>query len=114
MLLASTGHIGWASHLELMALIPELTIIESQAACCGIAGTYGYKAEKYQIGMDVGRPLFEFVQDVGGPVAVCDSETCRWQITHGTGTPSIHPVELLAYSYGYEVEGALENVLANR
>ncbi|MGH9051413.1 MAG: anaerobic glycerol-3-phosphate dehydrogenase subunit C, partial [Acidimicrobiia bacterium] len=60
--------------VEVMALIPSLRIVESRVACCGIAGTYGYKREKYQISMDVGRPLFEFVKEVGGPVAVCDSE----------------------------------------
>jgi glycerol-3-phosphate dehydrogenase subunit C len=47
--------------VEMMSIIPELTIIESQAACCGVAGTYGYKEEKYQIAMDVGKPLFDFV-----------------------------------------------------
>ena len=97
--------------LEIMQLIPELEIIEGHADCCGIAGTYGYKKEKYEISMSVGQPLFDFVLDVGGPLAVCDSETCRWQITHGTGKPSIHPVELLAASYGYESEGALADVL---
>ncbi|MCY4409061.1 MAG: hypothetical protein OXC27_01250, partial [Caldilineaceae bacterium] len=30
----------------------------------------------------------------------CDSETCRWQLEHGTGLPSLHPIELLAASYG--------------
>jgi glycerol-3-phosphate dehydrogenase subunit C len=98
--------------LDIMDLIPQLQIIESQAACCGIAGTYGYKVEKYQVAMDVGRPLFEFIARVSGPVVVCDSETCRWQITHGTGKPAIHPVELLAAAYGYEVEGALAAALS--
>lgn len=99
--------------VELLDLIPELEIIESEAACCGIAGTYGFKSEKYDIAMAVGRPLFDFVEEVAGPVAVCDSETCRWQITHGTGVPAVHPIELLAYAYGYEVEGALASVLTN-
>ena len=36
---------------------------ESHARCCGIAGTYGYKVEKYQIAMDVGQELFDFVGD---------------------------------------------------
>jgi glycerol-3-phosphate dehydrogenase subunit C len=96
-----------------MARIPELLIIESQAACCGVAGTYGYKSEKYQVAMDVGKPLFEFVKETGSPLVVCDSETCRWQISHGTGLPSIHPVELLAAAYGYEVEGALGDLLGS-
>jgi len=92
---------------EVMSLIPRLEIVESHAACCGIAGTYGYKAEKYAIAMQVGQPLFEFVRDVGGPVVVCDSETCRWQISHATGLPAVHPVELLALAYGFPPEGTL-------
>jgi glycerol-3-phosphate dehydrogenase subunit C len=73
----------------------------SDASCCGIAGTYGYKAEKYQIAMDVGAGLFEQVRETGvSKPVICDSETCRWQITHATGAISIHPVHVLAAAYG--------------
>src|SRR5690606_11543877 len=92
---------------DVMDLIPGLEVVESGVACCGIAGTYGYKTEKYQIAMDVGRPLFEFVEREGQPLVACDSETCRWQITHGTGVPSIHPIEVVAAAMGLEVEGPL-------
>ncbi|MCA9920594.1 MAG: hypothetical protein KC445_21720, partial [Anaerolineales bacterium] len=79
--------------------------------CCGVAGTYGYKEEKYKVAMDVGRPLFEFIHEVSGPVNVCDSETCRWQITAATGQASVHPIELLSFAYGYPPEGELAKVL---
>ncbi len=89
--------------LDLFDLIPALRVRLADAACCGIAGTYGYKVEKYQIGMDVGRPLFEQVRanGVDKPV-ICDSETCRWQITHATGARSVHPAQILAQAYGLE------------
>ncbi|MCP4361161.1 MAG: anaerobic glycerol-3-phosphate dehydrogenase subunit C [Chloroflexi bacterium] len=99
--------------MEIMDLIPELTIVESQAACCGVGGTYGYKAEKYDIAMAVGRPLFDFVRKLNGPLAVCDSETCRWQIAAATGIPLIHPIELLAAAYGYPAEAPLASALNN-
>jgi glycerol-3-phosphate dehydrogenase subunit C len=92
-------------------LDPRLTVLDSHAACCGIAGTYGYKKEKYGIAMEVGEPLFDFVNQVDGPVVICDSETCRWQITHATGKPAVHPVEMLAVAYGFEAEGALAQIL---
>lgn len=87
--------------LDVLAQIPGVELRESHVRCCGIAGTYGYKTEKYQIGMDVGAELFEFVA-AQGPVKLtaCDSETCRWQMEHGTGVPSRHPIELLAAAYG--------------
>ena len=93
--------------LELMSLIPGLEIAESHARCCGIAGTYGYKVEKYQIAMDVGAELFSFVEAQGENVeyTTCDSETCRWQLEHGTDLPSRHPIEILAAAYGlYDLE----------
>jgi glycerol-3-phosphate dehydrogenase subunit C len=89
--------------MDVLGLIPGLKLNDSRADCCGIAGTYGLKREKYQIGMDVGAGLFEFVRASGSDLALCDSETCRWQITHGTGVESKHPIEILAAAYGIEL-----------
>ncbi|NWG22587.1 MAG: anaerobic glycerol-3-phosphate dehydrogenase subunit C [Chloroflexi bacterium] len=86
--------------LDILELVPGLRLVESHADCCGIAGTYGLKREKYQIGMDVGAPLFETIRRSGSDLAVCDSETCRWQITHGAGVAARHPIEILAKAYG--------------
>jgi glycerol-3-phosphate dehydrogenase subunit C len=81
--------------IELLELIPGVKIQHIQADCCGIAGTYGFKKEKYQIAMDVGKPLFDRMKTTGATIGICDSETCRWQITHGTGIKMIHPIQLL-------------------
>lgn len=86
--------------LDVLGLVPGLRLEDSHAQCCGIAGTYGLKSEKYQIGMDVGAGLFSFVKDHGSDLALCDSETCRWQISHATGVPTKHPIEILAEAYG--------------
>lgn len=86
--------------LDLFALIPGLRAVEMTADCCGTAGTYGYKSEKYQIAMDVGAGLFRDIRAASSELSACDSETCRWQIVHGTGLPSVHPVELIARAYG--------------
>lgn len=94
------GHWMGKPALELFALIPELEVEESDADCCGIAGTYGLKAEKYDIAMAVGEQLFRQVQAARPDLAACDSETCRWQIAKATGVPSVHPVEVLYRAYG--------------
>jgi glycerol-3-phosphate dehydrogenase subunit C len=87
--------------MDILSLIPGLDLRESHARCCGIAGTYGYKVEKHQIAMDVGKDLFDFVLAQGDvPFVACDTETCRWQIEQGTGVPNRHPIELLAAAYG--------------
>jgi glycerol-3-phosphate dehydrogenase subunit C len=86
--------------LDLFALIPELNIVEMDHGCCGIAGTYGLKREKYEIAMKVGEGLFRQIGAAHADVVGCDSETCRWQITHATGVDAAHPVEILHRAYG--------------
>ena len=94
------GHGIGRPAVDLFALIPELEVVETDVECCGIAGTYGLKSEKYDIAMAVGAPLFRQVRETASEMAACDSETCRWQITSATGIPSVHPVELLHRAYG--------------
>jgi glycerol-3-phosphate dehydrogenase subunit C len=94
------GHGIGKPPLELFELIDGLQVIESEARCCGIAGTYGLKREKYDIAMAVGEPLFQQIRAVQPGLVVCDSETCRWQIHKASGVTSVHPVEILHRAYG--------------
>ena len=86
--------------IDVMELVPGFHVVESGKACCGIAGTYGLKKEKYEVAQAVGRPLFEQVRSVNPQLAVCDTETCRWQIEQSSGTPTVHPVWVLHAAYG--------------
>jgi glycerol-3-phosphate dehydrogenase subunit C len=94
------GHGIGKPALDLLALVPDLRVLELDADCCGIAGTYGLKKEKYAIGMAVGDRLFRDIRAAEPDLAACDSETCRWQIEHATEVRSVHPVELLHMAYG--------------
>jgi glycerol-3-phosphate dehydrogenase subunit C len=85
---------------DLMRLIPGVSVSETRADCCGVAGTYGLKAEKYKIARDVGRPLYDEIAATGAHRIACDSETCRWWLAQHTGLPAVHPVEVLAEAYG--------------
>jgi glycerol-3-phosphate dehydrogenase subunit C len=94
------GHWIGKPALELFALIPGLEVTEGNARCCGIAGTYGLKVEKYDIAMAVGADLFGQIRGSGAGEVACDSETCRWQISHATGEKSVHPIDYLHRAYG--------------
>jgi glycerol-3-phosphate dehydrogenase subunit C len=94
------GHAIGKPALDLMALVPDLRVIENDATCCGVAGTYGLKREKYDIAMDVGAGLFAQIADAAPELAVCDSETCRWHIEKATGVRTVHPIEILHRAAG--------------
>jgi glycerol-3-phosphate dehydrogenase subunit C len=85
--------------MDLFALVPGLRAVDMDHDCCGIAGTYGLKKEKYDIAMRVGDGLFRQIEASGAAETACDSETCRWQISSATSRPSRHPVEILAAAY---------------
>jgi glycerol-3-phosphate dehydrogenase subunit C len=85
--------------MRLLRRIPDIQLAESRADCCGVAGTYGLKREKYGIATAVGRTLFDEIRDFAPDVVACDSETCRWWIQHHTGIRALHPAEILAEAY---------------
>jgi glycerol-3-phosphate dehydrogenase subunit C len=86
--------------VEVLKLIPGLTVVESGAVCCGIAGTYGLKKEKYEVAQAVGKPLFDMVKRTNPDLALCDTETCRWQIEQSSGVKTEHPIWMVHRAYG--------------
>jgi glycerol-3-phosphate dehydrogenase subunit C len=100
------GHWIGKPALDLLALVPGLEVKEMNARCCGIAGTYGLKAEKYDVAMAVGQDLFDQIAASGAPTVACDSETCRWQIAHATKRTSVHPIDFLHRAYGLDHAGS--------
>jgi FAD/FMN-containing dehydrogenase/Fe-S oxidoreductase len=67
------------------------------SGCCGMAGSFGYEAEHYELSMQIGEMvLFPAVRSKGADVLVAAPGTsCRHQIKDGTGKKALHPVEIL-------------------
>ena len=81
--------------LDLLRALPGMHVSNADAGCCGISGSYGFKKEKYPIGMQVGSALFDAVRKSPAPVAASECGTCRVQIKHGSGKDCMHPVSVL-------------------
>ena len=89
--------LGWGVFSErLLKLIPGLEFQLLDSACCGIAGTYGFKKENYDASQAIGAHLFDQIRQVNPDAVACDCETCKWQIEMSTGYPVIHPISILA------------------
>jgi glycerol-3-phosphate dehydrogenase subunit C len=81
--------------MELLSGVPGLSITYADAGCCGISGSYGFKGDKYPLGMSIGQELFTKVKESHAGVVVTECGTCRVQIAHGTEKPVRHPLSLL-------------------
>ena len=76
----------------------EVEVIPS--GCCGMAGSFGYEAEHYEVSMKIGElVLFPAVRKASPDTIIAAPGTsCRHQILDGTGRRALHPVEVLAAS----------------
>jgi FAD/FMN-containing dehydrogenase/Fe-S oxidoreductase len=65
--------------------------------CCGMAGSFGYEAEHFDLSMRIGElVLFPAVRTAAPDTLVAAGGTsCRHQIKDGTGRAALHPVEIL-------------------
>jgi FAD/FMN-containing dehydrogenase/Fe-S oxidoreductase len=70
--------------------------------CCGMAGSFGYSAHKYDLSMKIGElSLFPAVRAAAADAKICAPGTsCRHQIRDGAGRSAEHPVEVIASIIG--------------
>ncbi|MCA9925565.1 MAG: hypothetical protein KC421_24510, partial [Anaerolineales bacterium] len=89
--------IGMTPAHRILTLPPNYTVEELDTSCCGMAGSFGYEAEHY----DISRQMAEMRLWPG--VRAADDDTmivaagvsCRQQIAHGTERHALHPAEVL-------------------
>jgi len=73
------------------------TVETIPSGCCGMAGSFGYEKEHYDVSMQIGElVLFPKVRSsAGGCIVSAPGTSCRHQIKDGTGEKALHPVEVL-------------------
>jgi FAD/FMN-containing dehydrogenase/Fe-S oxidoreductase len=88
---------GTRATLELLRRIPGATVEEIDAGCCGMAGSFGFESEHYELSMQIGglRLFPTLAAEDPDVVVAATGVSCRQQIAHGTAHRARHPVELL-------------------
>ena len=73
----------------------KVTIIPS--GCCGMAGSFGYEKEHYDVSMQIGeQTLFPAIRNSSAEAVIAANGTsCRHQIKDGTGRLAKHPISIL-------------------
>ena len=77
--------------------IPGAEVTELDAGCCGMAGSFGFEAEHYELSMQIGESrLFPALRSAApGTLVAATGVSCRQQIGHGVGQRAWHPAELV-------------------
>jgi Fe-S oxidoreductase len=85
---------------NLLALIPQLRVHTIDVSCSGMAGTFGLKAENYEISLAAGRPMLDELRRPRVLFGSTECSTCRMQMEEGSGKRTLHPAQYLALAYG--------------
>jgi len=82
---------------SLLRRIPGAEVIDADAGCCGMAGSFGYEKEHYNLSRAVGeRKLFPAIRESGPhTTVVAPGFSCRQQIRHFTDATPLSAIELM-------------------
>jgi Fe-S oxidoreductase len=91
------AEVGTGATVALLSRIPGVEVVEVDAGCCGMAGSFGFEAEHYDVSIEVGEDrLFPAVRaEPEDTIVAATGVSCRQQIQHGTERAAMHPVELV-------------------
>ncbi|MEX2240733.1 MAG: FAD-linked oxidase C-terminal domain-containing protein [Burkholderiales bacterium] len=83
---------------RVLKAVPELKVSIIESSCCGMAGSFGYEAEHYEVSMKMGElALLPAVRNAGADaLIVADGTSCRHQIADGAGRRALHVARVLA------------------
>ena len=90
--------VGMEATLGILSAIGA-DVEEIDSGCCGMAGSFGYEVEHYDLSMQIGEMcLFPAIRKglKNGAQVITSGISCRTQIADGTAAHSLHPIELLA------------------
>ncbi len=81
---------------KVLSLPINYTVQLIPSGCCGMAGSFGYETEHYDLSMQIGElVLFPAVRKAEEAIISAAGTSCRHQIKDGTGRKALHPAEIL-------------------
>lgn len=99
---------GTAATVALLRSIPGAEVVDLDAGCCGMAGSFGFEKEHYDLSLRIGElRLFPAVRaEPAETVIAATGVSCRQQIAHGTGRRAWHPLEIVRQALGATTRSA--------
>ena len=81
----------------LLSRIPSATVVDLDAGCCGMAGSFGYTRDHYDVSCAIAeRKLLPAARAMSNDsVLVAAGTSCRHQVADLAGVSAVHPAVLL-------------------
>ena len=86
--------------LKLLAKIPDLVVQPIEKGCSGMAGAYGLSKTNFATSVQIGRELIHHMRDADVQIGLTECSSCKMQMEQDSTIPTVHPLKLLALSYG--------------
>ena len=85
---------------RMLSLPLNYTVQELKTGCCGMAGSFGYEKEHYDLSMQIGEMVLfpEVRKSPAGVIIAAPGTSCRHHIKDGTGKTAVHPIEVMYHA----------------
>ncbi|MGE4319757.1 MAG: anaerobic glycerol-3-phosphate dehydrogenase subunit C [Deferribacterales bacterium] len=84
------------SSLTMLKKLKGAKVQDLASNCCGMAGSWGLKAENYDLSVQIGEPMTEKLKKSDAEIGVTDCPTCTMQMEHLAKKDVKHPIEVIA------------------
>jgi FAD/FMN-containing dehydrogenase/Fe-S oxidoreductase len=83
--------------VKILSLPANYSVSTIPSGCCGMAGSFGYEKEHYDLSQQIGELVLlpAVRQQAGETIIAAPGTSCRHQIRDGTGRKAVHPIEVL-------------------
>jgi FAD/FMN-containing dehydrogenase/Fe-S oxidoreductase len=85
---------------KLLRLIPQLQVHKIEEGCSGMAGAWGLTEQNFRDSIRIGWGLISRMRAGDLAIGTTECSSCKMQMEQGTTSPTLHPLKLLALSYG--------------
>jgi len=78
----------------------KIEVLDLQAGCCGLSGTFGMQQKNYELAAQISESLKTALRKAPTQNVLTECAACKMQIEHIAPATTTHPIKLIARSYG--------------
>jgi Fe-S oxidoreductase len=93
---------GTAS-IKLLQELCGVSVVDLQAGCCGLAGTFGMQKKNYELSSKIAVGLKEALEKTQTKYVLTECAACKMQIEHISDCVVRHPIKILAEAYSNDI-----------